>query len=356
MISLRYSDVEDELRASVRRVLADRAPWQAVLARVESSDPYDTGLWQTLAADVGCAGLAVPQDRGGAGGSYREAAVVAEELGRAVAPVPHLGAAMATAALLSGQDCGLLAKAAAGEVLAVLALPLSTRPGAGLPGTVTADGERLTGAVGGVADALPADLLLVPANGGLWAVSREAADVSEVISLDMTRPLADVTLAGARATRVADAAPAVAAALLAGTVLLASEQLGIAEWCLDATLAYVKRRQQFGRPVGSFQAVKHRLAQLWVAVTQARATARYAAGCLAEGDPDTAVAAALAQAHCGPVAVQAAEQCVQLHGAIGFTWEHPAHLYLKRAKADAIALGTAAHHRDVLGDLLTIDR
>ncbi|MGN9913466.1 acyl-CoA dehydrogenase family protein [Phytohabitans sp. LJ34] len=356
MISLRYSEIEDDLRAGVRKVLTDRAPWQAVLARVESSEPYDTDLWRTLSADVGCAGLVIPEDRAGAGGSYREAAVVAEEMGRAVAPVPYLGAAMATAALLTGHDCGLLTKVATGAVVAVLALPLSTHPGVGPPATVTADGERLTGTVGGVADAAAADLLLVPASGRLWAVPREVVEVSAVTSLDLTRPLADLTLAGAPATWVANAGPAVAAALLAGRVLLASEQLGVAEWCLDTTLAYVKQRHQFGRPVGSFQAVKHRLAELWVEVTQARAVARYAAGCLAEGDPDTPVAAALAQAHCGPVAVHAAEQCVQLHGAIGFTWEHPAHLYLKRAKADSIALGTAAQHRDALGGLLTIDR
>jgi alkylation response protein AidB-like acyl-CoA dehydrogenase len=143
----------------------------------------------------------------------------------------------------------------------------------------------------------------------------------------------------------------VEAALTAGSVLLAAEQLGVAEWCLETTVAYVKERHQFGRPVGSFQAVKHRLAQLWVQVTQARAVARYAAGCLAAGDPDTTVAAHLAQAHCGPLAVRAAEECVQLHGGIGFTWEHPAHLYLKRAKTDAIALGTAAHHRASLARL-----
>jgi alkylation response protein AidB-like acyl-CoA dehydrogenase len=136
--------------------------------------------------------------------------------------------------------------------------------------------------------------------------------------------------------------------------VLASEQLGVATWCLESTVDYVKTRYQFARPVGSFQAVKHRLAQLWVDVTQARAVARYAAGCLADADPDTAVAASLAQAHCGPVAVRAAEECVQLHGGIGFTWEHPAHWYLKRAKASAIALGTAAQHRATLGPLVDL--
>jgi alkylation response protein AidB-like acyl-CoA dehydrogenase len=351
-MTLVYSGVEEELRASVRKVLGDRSPWQQVLARVESDSPYDTGLWHTLAAEVGCAGLPVPQARGGAGASWREAAVVAEELGRAVAPVPHLGSTLATAALLAVDDGDLLAKVASGNVVATLAVPLTGRPA-----EVGAGGGALTGMVTSVADALPADVFLVPAAGGLWEVAASRARVTAVTSLDLTRPLADLSFESAPARQIAGGAAAsgaLSAALTAGCVLLASEQLGVAEWCLDTTVEYVKNRRQFGRPVGSFQAVKHRLAQLWVAVTQARAVARYAADCLAEGSPDTAVAASLAQAHCSPVAVRAAEECVQLHGGIGFTWEHPAHLYLKRAKSDAIALGTPARHREVLADLLNL--
>ena len=132
-----------------------------------------------------------------------------------------------------------------------------------------------------------------------------------------------------------------AAALAAGAAMLAAEQLGVAERCLEMTVAYLKERRQFARPVGSFQALKHRLADLWVAVTQARAAARYAAACLAAGDPDAPVAVALAKAACSDIAVRAAQECVQLHGGIGFTWEHPAHLYLKRAKSASIGFGTA---------------
>ena len=128
------------------------------------------------------------------------------------------------------------------------------------------------------------------------------------------------------------------AALTAGAAVLAAEQVGLAQRCLDMTLAYVKERRQFARPVGSFQALKHRLADVWVAVSQARAASRYAAACLASGDPDAKVAVAIAKAYCSEAAVHAAQECVQLHGGIGFTWEHPAHLYLKRAKADSIAL------------------
>ncbi|MDT4938040.1 MAG: hypothetical protein QOG80_1711, partial [Pseudonocardiales bacterium] len=134
--------------------------------------------------------------------------------------------------------------------------------------------------------------------------------------------------------------------------LLASEQLGLAQRCLDMIVDHLKTRYQFGRQIGSFQALKHRAADLWVAISQARAVARYAAGCVADHDADAPVAVALAQAYCSPVAVRAAEECVQLHGGIGFTWEHPTHLYLKRAKADAILFGTARRHRARLGELV----
>jgi len=351
-MSLLYSDVEEELRSSVRQLLASRAPAATVLARVESAEPYDRNLWRTLAVDVGCAGFAVPEKFGGAGASWREVATVAEEFGRAVAPVPYLGAAMATAALLAGGDEDLLPAVAAGETTAVLVLPFATPLRAPVPAAVQAADGALTGAVTGVADVLTADVLLVPTAEGLWAVDAADARLTPLTSLDLTRPLADVVLDASPARRVAD--PAWEAALATGAALLASEQLGVAQWCLDTTVEYLKTRHQFGRPIGSFQALKHRLAELWVAVTQARAVARYAAGCLADDDADLAVAVALSQAHCGPVAVRAAEECVQLHGGIGFTWEYPAHLYLKRAKADAIALGTAERHRSALAGLVDL--
>jgi alkylation response protein AidB-like acyl-CoA dehydrogenase len=144
----------------------------------------------------------------------------------------------------------------------------------------------------------------------------------------------------------------VTTALTTGAALLASEQVGLAQWCLDTTVGYLKNRYQFGRQVGSFQALKHRLADLWTRVAQARAVARYAAASI--GTDDAAVAAALAQAYCAETAVLAAEECVQLHGGIGFTWEHPAHLYLKRAKSSAIALGTPDRHRAVLANLVNL--
>jgi len=349
-MTLLYSDVEKEMRSSVRQLLANRAPAAAVLARTETAEPYDRALWRALAVDMGCAGIAVPEKFGGVGASWRELATVAEEFGRTVAPVPYLGAAMATAALLAGGDEDLLPAVAAGETTAVLVTPF----GAPAPADPAISGDALTGTVTGVADALAADLLLVPTPSGLFAVDAAVARLTPLVSLDQTRALADVTFDASSARLVGPAGPAWDAALATGAALLASEQLGVAQWCLDTTVEYLKTRHQFGRPVGSFQALKHRLAELWVAVTQARAVARYAAGCLADDDPDLPVAVALAQAHCGPVAVRAAEECVQLHGGIGFTWEYPAHLYLKRAKADAIGLGTAERHRAILAELVDL--
>jgi alkylation response protein AidB-like acyl-CoA dehydrogenase len=194
---------------------------------------------------------------------------------------------------------------------------------------------------------------------GLYLVEATAPGVHRVpvTSLDMTRQLCDVSLDGAPARQVAvgaAAAVALEAGLAAGAVVLAAEQLGLAQRCLDMTVAYGKERHQFARQVGSFQAVKHRLADLWATITQARAASRYAAACLASGDPDTAVAVALAKAACCDAAVTAAQECVQLHGGIGFTWEHPAHLYLKRAKAAAVTFGTPGAHRAALAGLVNL--
>jgi len=356
MMDLLYTEVETSLRDSVRSALARRSPLETVLRRLEAGEPYDVGLWRTLAAEMGLAGMAVPEPYGGGGGTLREAAVVLEELGRGVAPVPFLtSAVVATAALVACGEADLLAKLATGETVAALAVPFSVGPGVSYQPSVTVDGDRLTGRVGAVAGALGADVLLVPTVTGLYAVDAGAEGVTRnpMVSLDLTRPLADVSFEASPGRRVGDHAT-VSPALTAGAALLASEQVGLAEWCLTSTVEYVKARHQFGRPVGSFQALKHRLADVWADVTQARAVARYAAGCAATDDPDLPVAAALAQAFCSPVAVRAAEECVQMHGGIGFTWEHPPHLFLKRAKSAAIAYGTADRHRQALGALVDL--
>ncbi|MFE6691177.1 acyl-CoA dehydrogenase family protein [Streptomyces sp. NPDC057743] len=364
---LLYTAEEDALRAAVRALLADRCDPATVLAGLETGRPHDPGLWRALATEIGVTGLLVPEKLGGAGATAREAAVVLEELGRAMAPVPYLTSSILAVTALLGCDTDRaevaepLAALAEGRALGTLAVPLTTAPGDTGPAPVRADAAgRLTGRVTSVADVAGAGLLFVPAEGPdgpeLHAVDAAADGVraEPITPLDLTRPLGHLTLdaaAGRLLARGDRARAALDRALLTGAGLLASEQLGLADWCLAETVRYTGERTQFGRPVGSFQALKHRMAALWLDVASARAAARNAADALSGNGPEAPLAVAVAQSFCAPVAVRAAEECIQLHGGLGMTWEHPAHLYLKRAKADELALGTPGRHRQALAEL-----
>ena len=365
MTDLLYTDVEESLRSSVRSTL-QRSLDDGLAARLYDEPDTDvSALWQALAGQLGLSGLLVPESLGGAGAGPREAAVVLEELGRTAAPVPFLtSAVIATTALLTAGDEEHLPALGAGERTAALVLPWTARRGAWTP---------VQGGTEPVAGALGADLFLVPTTGeggatSLRAYERGDVDVEAITSLDMTRPLARVTARG-EGTEVASgqsAEAAVDAALAAGAALLASEQLGLAQWCLETTVEYAKTRVQFARPIGSFQAIKHRLADLYLLLVNTQAAARYAAGtlrgsfvapqdgALADDDPDQHVAQATAQAFCSDAAVRAAEEALQLHGGIGMTWEHPVHTRLKRAKSDQLALGTPERHRADLAGLVDL--
>ncbi|WP_436775955.1 acyl-CoA dehydrogenase family protein [Yinghuangia sp. YIM S09857] len=373
--SLVHSDVEDDLRATLRALLGERSSWQRVLARLDSPDqPYDDDLWKVLAQDLGLSGLLIPERFGGAGATAREAAVVCEELGRFLTPVPYLASAvLATTAMLScgpwaepgiADDLGALA---AGTTTATLAVPAQHAPDAEFPRNVTGvrsdGGLALTGTVSHVLAADLADLFVVPAivdGAAHLALVRGDTDgvaVSRETVLDATRPLGTLELRGAEARVLADPVVAVGAlrhTLDTGAALLASEQLGTAEQALDTAVEYLRTRHQFGRPIGSFQALRHRAADLWADLAAARGTARYAAACAAEDSGDFPLAAALASAHVGEIAVHTAEESLHLHGGIGFTWEHPAHLYLKRAMSASLMLGTPDHHYAALTDLADI--
>jgi alkylation response protein AidB-like acyl-CoA dehydrogenase len=438
---LLYSETERDLAAALADLLGDRAAPADVIARTERPETCDAKLWRTVAAEIGIAGLLIPEALGGAGASYRELAAAAEQFGAFAAPIPYLGsAAVATATLLAAARsaaadgdapgaaagpapgagagglepgdpggfgsassgpaaalraaqlraaarpatggaatgtgaptvspaAGLLRQLADGSLTAALAVTATTRPGTSFPARARVSGRgdapgtvKLRGTIPAVADALPADILLVPADGvpsALYLVECTAPGVhrTPLVSLDMTRQLCDISLDGAQARQVAvgpAAEAAVAAGLAAGAAILAAEQLGLAQRCLDLTVAYARERRQFARPIGSFEAVKHRLADLWTTITLARAASRYASACLADGDDDAPVAVALAKSACCDAAVLAAQECVQLHGGIGFTWEHPAHLYLKRAKAASAAFGTPGAHRAALADLVNL--
>lgn len=357
-LDLLYTEIEDDLRSSVADLLNSRRDDAALIAMYDGDRSPVDPLWKSLSTDLGLAGLLVPEERGGHGASAREAAVVLEELGRTVAPVPFLTSAVVATTLLLATESDLLGQVAEGKRTAALLVPWSTAPDAAIP-AMRIEGDQISGVSTSVAGALEADLLLVPvaAEGGtaIYAVSATDVDVTPIISLDMTRQLATVVLdevSGELLLR--DAESAIGQALVAGAALLASEQLGLARWCLETTVAYLKQRRQFGRVLGGFQALKHRLADLYTGVESANAAARYAAATLAADDPDVSIAAAVAQAYCSDLAVLAAEEAVQLHAGIGMTWEHPVHLYLKRAKSNQIALGTPGRHRALLAELVDL--
>ncbi|AUN40294.1 acyl-CoA/acyl-ACP dehydrogenase [Tsukamurella tyrosinosolvens] len=350
------SDIEDDLRAAVRDLLAKRvAPPDLIGAYDGVTAP---GIDADL-AEMGVAGLLVPEDLGGAGAGAAVAGVVAEELGAACAAGSFLtSAGIATATALAADATALASDLASGERTAAVVVPFSVDPHGPAPVVAVADGA-LSGTVRSVAGVLGAEVLLVlGTDGALRAVPASDARIEPVSSLDMTRQVADVTFDGARGTVLAsDGAAAVRAGLLTGAALLAAEQAGTARWCVTTTVEYLKQRKQFGRVVGGFQAIKHRLAELYADAESAAAAARSATVTLAElgpEDPETVIAVAVAAAYCSDLAVRAAEEAVQLHGGIGMTWEAPVHLYLKRAKADQIGLGTPGRHRAALAGLIDL--
>jgi alkylation response protein AidB-like acyl-CoA dehydrogenase len=363
--SLLYDDEQDALRAVVRAIVEDLAPWTEVVKGLDQVRPFDDRLWRQL-AQAGVAGLLIPEEFGGSGASAVEMAVVVEELGRAAAPVPALtSAVLATStltALPSSAFGGVLEAMAAGEVAVAPLIPASALPDNGWTPAfqLSADG-RVTGQLSSVAGVLGCAKLLVPANAGerpvLVFVDASDAGLTTTPSLDMTRPISRVELDGAPAMVVSSGPEAYAAlrgGIIAATALLASEQLGTAERALEVTCEHLRTRFQFGRALGSYQALRHGAAQLWTDLTGARAVARYAVACLAAGDPDTELAAHLAEAVCAEVALRTTESCLQMMGGIGFTWEHPTHLLLKRAAAGLRLLGTPEAHRLAIGRLRDI--
>jgi alkylation response protein AidB-like acyl-CoA dehydrogenase len=363
--SLLYDDEQDALRAVVRDIVDDLAPWTEVVRGLDEVRPFDDRLWRQL-AQAGVAGLLIPEEFGGSAASAVEMAVVLEELGRAAAPVPALTSAVlattALTALPTGGFGDVLEAMAAGEVSVAPLIPVSALPDGGwTPAFQLSDDGRVTGQLSPVAGVLGCARLLVPAYAGndpvLLLVESTDAQITTTPSLDMTRPVSHVELNAAPAVVVASGPQAEAAlrdGIIAATALLASEQLGTAERALEVTCEHLRTRFQFGRALGSYQALRHGAAQLWTDLTGARAVARYAAACLAAGDPDAELAAHLAEAVCAEVALHTTESCLQMMGGIGFTWEHPTHLLLKRAAAGLRLLGTPEAHRSAIGRLRDI--
>ncbi|MEV1291484.1 acyl-CoA dehydrogenase family protein [Pseudonocardia sp. NPDC049635] len=361
------SEVE-ELRASVRRFLADKAPSERVRAVSDSGPGYDPDVWSGLAAQ-GVLGLVVPEELGGGGAGHVERAVVAEELGRALTPVPFLASAvLAVDALQSLDDDAarteFLPRLAAGDLLGTVAV--AERGGewdrtGGLTTATERDGRwELTGVKTPVLAGQTAGLVLVLArtgDGPAWfAVDGAAPGLARdrLNTLDPTRRLARLTFDATPARPLVSADPAAALDTVAdlAAVALAAEQTGLMQRAMELTVEYATLRVQFGRPIGSYQAVKHGCADVYSAWEHAVSVVRHAAWSADHDRAELPVAAALAQTWTGPAAFAAATAMVQYHGGVGYTWEHDAHLFYKRAKSAEQLLGSPAGHRARLADRL----
>ena len=365
MADLTESAEQAELRATLRRLFGGAS---ACLARPEPGDDgyYDAKLWDVLAGEIGLCGLALPERYGGSGYSRADRAAALHEMGRCLLPSPFLASVvLAAETLLAAGDedvlAGTLPALAAGTTLATVAY--QPAPGGdGRPVRAVRDrtGWVLTGSRSFVLDGDQADLILVPAESedgiSLFAVdttTTRGLTRGPMRTLDPSRPQARLDFAatpGRLVGRPGAGPQAVRKGLAHATIALAAEQTGGAERCLEAAVEYAGIRHQFGRPVGSFQAIKHKCADLLILVESARSAVRYAASVssLEPGDDDLHAAAAFAGAYCSAAYFTVAAENIQIHGGIGFTWEHDAHLYFRRAKASEVMFGTPAEHRAAL--------
>jgi alkylation response protein AidB-like acyl-CoA dehydrogenase len=361
-----FTDEQVQLRAAVRKFGAENFDEPTVRRLMESDPTFDAKVWARLGGELGVLGLSVPESDGGVGGTLVDQAVAVEELGAMLACGPLFGTVYLAIPALVAAASGpardeLLNELVEGRRTAAFAV--ADRAGAFAPAavTVTASGAAVTGIVDQVVDGGAADVLLVAAKGpdgvALYTVDATAAGVQRtpLETLDLTRPQANVQFTDAPAQLIAGPAEAdrvIAHALHVGAALLAVEQVGAAQHLLDLSVDYAKSRLQFGRPIGSFQAVKHRLADVLVDVEHARSAAYHAVWALTEGSDDAALATSIAQAVCSAALSHVATDAIQVHGGIGFTWEHQAHLYFKRAATDAALLGTAEQHRSRVAELV----
>lgn len=344
------------IQASARAFLRDAVSLERLRTVLESAVGWDRDLWAGLARDLGFAGLMAPEAHGGSGLGAVEMALVLEETGRTLATVPFFETAvLATQAILASGDetqrARWLPALASGEMTATF-VAANERP--------TLSGTRLTGRTRFVTFGHIADLLVVATTDNtLLALpaSTRGIHIARTPNLDRTRPYSTITfdvdvpmecVIGLKG----GAADAIRRTLAIGAGLLAAEQTGGAQFCLDSTVAYAKERVQFGRPIGSFQAVKHELANMMVSIEASRSAAYYAAAAIDDGGDELAEACSIASSWASECYRHCSGEAIQLHGGIGFTWEHHAHLYFKRARASSAWLGTPETHREALAKLI----
>jgi alkylation response protein AidB-like acyl-CoA dehydrogenase len=331
---MQFADTPEQaaLRAAVRAFARRHATPGQVRTAMASTSGYDRSTWERLTTELGLTALAVPEAYGGAGGGPGEVAVAVEEFGRVLLPSPYLSTAVVALALAG--PVGPAGQAAAERYLPGLA-DGSLIGALALHGDVTVAGGTVSGMARHVVDGAAAGVLLVRAGDQLLAVEAGDAAIQPLETLDQTRRQAVVRFDRAAALPAGPAAPAIAL----HRVLLAAECVAASRHCLDVTVDYLKTRRQFGRPIGSFQALKHRAADLAVAVESAHATARAAVWTAGTDPAGLAALAPLTALHCSRTFLQVAAEMIQLHGGIAVTWEHEAHLYFKRAKSTQLLLG-----------------
>jgi alkylation response protein AidB-like acyl-CoA dehydrogenase len=349
-----FSKEQDLLRETARQFLETECGIPYSRQMMDDERGYTAEIWEEI-AKLGWQALAVPEDRGGHGQGLLELVVVLEEMGRLVHPGPFFSSAvLATALLLSTEDKELLPALANGERIATVAI---AEEGGWDPDAfeTTIEGDRVRGSKAVVTDGSHADILLVVARGGDVAVVERSDSIqaTSLTPLDATRKMSDVRFDGAKATRVIEGArDAVETALDWARVGLCAEAVGGAERALEMAVDYAKHRVQFDRPIGSFQAVQHKLADMLRLVELSRVATHYAAWSLQERQADAHTWASLAKAYVSSSYAQVAADSIQVHGGIGFTWEHDAHLYYKRAKAIEYFLGDVASTRERVAQLV----
>ncbi len=363
---------QDELRSSVRRFLETKSPSEVVRALMDDPIGYDPAVWSQMANQLGLQSLAIPEEYGGSGFGFVELTIVLEEMGRMLLPSPYFSTiVLAAQAILDSGDTDaakkLLPGIANGSTIATLAFTEESGrwdlESIAMTATKKGDGWSLSGTKSYVVDGHIAGLIVVAAQTDagltLFAVDGAAAGLAAtaVPTLDQTRKLATITFDGVPGTLIG--APGAAAGSLAKTLdkvalAMAAEQVGGAQRAMDMAVEYSKVRTQFDQPIGSFQALKHKASEVMLRVESARAAAYYGAWAVAEDSDEVPAVASLAKAYCSEAFFHAAAENIQMHGGIGFTWEHDAHLYFKRAKASQLFLGDGTYHRERLADLIGI--
>ena len=361
-----FSEEQEELRKSVRRFLESKSDETEVRRLMETTEGYDTAVWSQMGEQLGLQGLAIPEEYGGSGYSYVELIIVFEEMGRALLAAPYFStvALAANTLLVAGDDAAkkeYLPGIASGETIATLAITEDNgrwdEEGVTLQASGTGDSYTLDGHKMFVLDGHTANLILVAAKTGsgvsLFAVDGDAQGLTRtpLATMDQTRKQARLEFSGTPARLIGTEGQgwqSLSKVLDLAAVALAAEQVGGAQKCLEMSVEYAKDRIQFGRPIGSFQAIKHKCADMLLEVESAKSAAYYAGWAAAEDSDELPTVACLAKAYCSDAYFHAAAENIQIHGGIGFTWEHPAHLYFKRAKSSELFLGDPAYHREML--------